>query len=228
MREHLGFAQLDHRRDALQRMAAPEQLFEDGRRHVGLRAPVEHQQTSPDREEMLVGLGEVVVHERRFERRVPVGHGLGYRGVSGRRVQQLSNRRHQEARRERLGQVRRRAGLQHRFAARLITARRQDHHRKSAVLAVRAQESQHVQPVHVGHVQVEHDHPHRMSGERLDGLQSRAGLDEADIGQAPSAARTIFRIVGESSTTRIVRISTSQSDGLDTVRAAGVTRRGPV
>ena len=35
VREPLGFAQLHHRRDALQRMKAPEQFFDDRRRRVG-------------------------------------------------------------------------------------------------------------------------------------------------------------------------------------------------
>ena len=45
----------------------------------------------------------------------------------------------------------------------------------------------------------------------------------------PSAARTIFRIVGESSTTRIVRMSSRREPGeLEHGTIAGVTRRGTV
>jgi hypothetical protein len=55
----------------------------------------------------------------------------------------------------------------------------------SECLAVRTKDPQDVQPVHIGHVQVEDDHLHLMDRQRFDGLQPRGGFDEADVGQAP-------------------------------------------
>ena len=62
MREQLRLAQLDHGRYSLEGMAASNRSSRTAAGNSG-RAHLERQETAPDRDDMLLGLGEVVVHE---------------------------------------------------------------------------------------------------------------------------------------------------------------------
>jgi hypothetical protein len=67
MGQTLRFAKLHHRRDTLQRMKTPEQLLDDGWRRITADCRLDQQQAVPHRREVLLRLGEVVLHERRDE-----------------------------------------------------------------------------------------------------------------------------------------------------------------
>ena len=83
MREALDLAQLDHRRDALQRMKASEEIVEDARRHVGAERGFERQQSSPRGDDVLLGFSEVVIHEARGERSMLIRrHGVTSRATT--------------------------------------------------------------------------------------------------------------------------------------------------
>ena len=119
-----------------------------GRRHRLRGIPgVEVEQQAPDVRQVLVALGEVVVHELGGEG--VVAHGRG----SIRPACLLG----QPLRRERFGEIDRRARGQGRAAARLVAARRQHDHRQRLEHRVTANECEHLETVHVGHVEIE-DH----------------------------------------------------------------------
>src|SRR3712207_4306526 len=58
-------------------------------------------------------------------------------------------------RREGLGEVARRAGAERGLATLVVTARGEDDHGQAGEALVRAHEAQHLEPVDVGHVEVE-------------------------------------------------------------------------
>ena len=180
----LRFAQLDHRRDALQRMEAAEQLLDDGRRRIGTAdGGLEHQQAAAHGGEVLLALGEVVVHERSREidccrsgvdTAYAFSDGLG-RTRALRPADSLTDAARRR-RQERLRHVRRRAGLQRRVAARRVAARRQHQHRHIAILVVRPDEPHHVEAVHVGHVEIEDDRVHFAQRKHFDRFQAGTGF----------------------------------------------------
>ena len=64
VRQTFRFPEFDHRGDTLQRMEAAEQrLHHRYRRIVTVDRRFEHQQAAADRGEVILGLGEVIVHE---------------------------------------------------------------------------------------------------------------------------------------------------------------------
>ena len=68
-------------------------------------------------------------------------------------------------------------------------------------------ELEHVHAVHIGHVEVEDHEGDRPQGDLLDRLEAVGRLDEFRRSSSGRRdARTIFRIVAESSTMRILRI----------------------
>ena len=131
---------------------------------------LEHEQRPADDREMLLSLGEVVVEEAVEE----LGHRAPWNG--GRST--LTRFGQQGLRRERLGQVSGRARL-HRGGARLVVVASGEHDdREVSKFLVGSHEAQHLQPVHVGHVQVEHDQVDRRERELFDGFEPRRGLDD--------------------------------------------------
>ena len=188
VRHALGVAQVDHRRDALERMEAAEQLLEQSAFLAGTAdGALEPEQGPADDDEVLFALGEVVVEESGDEIVPGAGHERSPARAGaevGRPAEQRIHVGRQRAGSERLGQEQRGAARQGGLTAGLVAARGEHDDGQGLEGLTLADELEHVEPVHVGHVEVEHDQVGGRDHQALDRLEPGAGLAERESGQS--------------------------------------------